>query len=374
MKKITYYLLLATAAVLFAGCNKNSGYNGDVISEYQKDYDENNPSVTEALKEDSEVTQAVTPVPEDTNHDGEMRSWLSGEWVSKEIGTKRPIAFQFNNFKSVSNQWGISQADIVYECIVEGGITRLLGIGENYQGDRIGSTRSARHYFVSIADEYDAIYIHYGGTKYARAKIKELGVNEIDGNSSMDTVVFYRDHSIKAPHNAFATRKGMLKGIEIKKFQTQYSEEDQAHFSFYQEDTELTSDKAANKVTLDFSAYTSPYFTYNADDKLYYRYQFGAAHKDSNTGKQLAFKNIIIQFVKEWNIDKKGYQTMDLANAAGKGIYICDGKMVSITWKKNEAKSWMRYYDETGAELTINPGKTYIALFPNDRTGDVKIN
>ena len=372
MKKITFYLLIVFTAMLFIGCSKNKGYNGDVIREYQEDHDKENPEISQSATEAS-ATPTVTQTPEDVNHDGDMRSWLSGEWVSKEIGTKRPIAFQFNNFKKVSNQWGISQADIVYECIVEGGITRLLGIGENYQGDRIGSTRSARHYFVSIADEYDAIYIHYGGTKYARAKIKELGVNEIDGNSNMDTVVFYRDKSIAAPHNAFATKKGILKGIEVKKFKTDYSEDDKAHFSFYEEDTALSSEKTVNKVTVDFSAYNAPYFDYNSTDKLYYRSQFGAPHKDSNTGKQLAFKNIIIQFVKEWNIDKNGYQTMDLTNATGKGMYISNGKMIPITWKKNETKSWMRYYDETGAELTINPGKTYIALFPNDRTGDVVI-
>ncbi len=373
MKKIIFYLFLAVTLSLFIGCNKNKGYNNNVISEYQENYDKNNPIVTQPSETDSEA-DALTTVPEDVNHEGEMRSWLTGQWVSKEIGTMRPIAFQFNNFKSVSNQWGISQADIIYECIVEGGITRLLGICENYQGDRIGSTRSARHYFVSIADEYNAIYIHYGGTKYARAKVKELGVDEIDGNSGLDTTVFFRDHSIKAPHNAFATRKGIQKGIEIKKYKTNYSEEDQAHFTFYQEDTDLTSNSKADKVTIGFSAYISPYFTYNASDKLYYRYQFGAAHKDSNTGEQLTFKNIIIQFVKEWNIDKNGYQTMDLADAKGKGIYISNGKMVPITWKKNEAKSWMRYYDETGAELVINPGKTYITLFPNDRTDDVKID
>lgn len=372
MKRIIYYLLLATTILLFAGCNKNKGYNGGVIYDYQQNYEEDNPEVTQEA--DAEETVTVAPIAEEPNHENDVISRLTGLWVPKEIGTKRPIAFQFNNFKSVSNQWGISQADIVYECIVEGGITRLLGIGENFQGDRIGSTRSARHYFVSIADEYNAIYIHYGGTKYARAKVKELGVDEIDGNSNMDTVVFYRDKSIKAPHNAFATQNGIQKGIEMKKFKTEYSEEDQAHFSFYQEDTDLISNEKAEKVTLHFSAYTTPYFTYNASDKLYYRYQFGGEHKDSNTGKQLTFKNIIVQFVKEWNIDKKGYQTMDLTDATGKGIYITNGRTVPITWKKNEAKHFMRYYDETGAELTINPGKTYITLFPNNRTDDVKID
>lgn len=345
-----------------AGCKKDISYdNNDVIQDL----------------EETPVTPLPTTSPteavEDTNHEGEMRSFLTGQWVPVEIGTKRPYAIQFNNLKLVSNQSGIGQADILYECLVEGGITRLLGIGENYSGDRFGSVRSARHYYVSIADEYDAIYIHFGGTKYAASKIKQLGIDEIDGNSGIGSTVFFRDKSIKAPHNAFASTKGILAGIEKKGFETKYAKDYEPHYSFYEKDTELSSRSNANKITLKFSGYTSPYLEYNASEKLYYRYQFGGPHKDAVTGKQLNFKNVIVQFVKEWNIDKKGYQTMDLENAQGSGYYLTNGKVVPITWKKKESSRWMRYYDEAGQELTINPGKTFITLFPNDRTGDVVI-
>ncbi|MDD3174511.1 MAG: DUF3048 domain-containing protein, partial [Herbinix sp.] len=365
IKKRTYYILIAITVLFLFGCKKNttdsdSGGNNTIDS----------TTVTLQPVEDTTDNQEVQS---EESHEGQMRSNLSGLWVSNEIGLKRPYAFQFNNFKTVSNQWGIGQADIVYECIVEGGITRLLGIGENYTGDRIGSTRSARHYFVSIADEYDAIYIHYGATKYARSKVKELEIDEMDGNAGSGSVVFYRDKSINAPHNAFASVEGILKGIEKNGFETQYPGGYEPHFSFYEEDTDLASGSEANKVTLDFSSYINAYFDYNSTDKLYYRFQFGAPHVDSLTGEQLAFKNIIIQFVKEWNIDKKGYQTMDLENASGSGFYITNGKGMPITWKKKEAYSWMRYYNAAGEELTINPGKTYITLFPNNRTEDAVI-
>ena len=369
MKKGIYYVLMILTILFLFGCKKNDGYNGSVIQDYQEQYDKNNEKVT------PEVTPEVTPTtpPEDTSHEGMMRSYLSGLWVPIEVGTKRPYAFQFSNFKTVANQWGISQADIVYECIVEGGITRLLGIGENYKGDRIGSTRSSRHYFVSIADEYDAIYIHYGKTKYATAKIKKLGIDNLDGETGIGTTVFYRDKTMKAPHNAFASLKGIEKGIDKKGYETKYKDGYAPHYSFYEEDTDLSDGKAVNKLSLKFSAYTTPYFEYNSTDKLYYRYQFGGPHKDSNTGEQLRFKNIIVQFVKEWDIDRNDYQTMELENASGSGYYITNGKMIKITWKKNEDKRHMRYYNEAGEELTINPGKTYITLFPRDRVEDVVI-
>lgn len=367
MKKPALYILLSITALFLLGCKKNNVHNGDgVIKDYNSEKNINNtPEPTIDLTDDLDQI-------EDAGHEGEMRSTLTGLWVPEEIGKKRPYAFQFSNFKSVSNQWGIGQADIVYEAIVEGGITRLLAVGENYSGERIGSTRSSRHYFVSIADEYDAIYIHYGKTKYATAKIKELGIDNLDGETGIGTTVFYRDKSMKAPHNAFASLKGILAGIEKKGYRTEHEEGYEPHYSFYKEDTDLTGGSNVNKLTVDFSGYNTPNFEYNQADKLYYRFQFGKPHKDSNTGEQLAFKNIIIQFVKEWDIDKNDYQTMDLEDASGKGYYITNGAMVPITWKKKEKSRWMRYYDESGEELTINPGKSYIAMFPDNRIDRVK--
>jgi len=365
MKKALCILFILITIISLGSCKKN------------KDKDNKN-DVNQNIENTPSPSQAITPEPTappeitEENHEGEMRSYLSGLWVPIEVGTKRPYAIQFSNFKTVRNQWGIRQADIVYEALVEGGITRLLAIGENFSGDRIGSIRSSRHYFASIADEYDAIYIHYGKTKYATAKIKELGIDNLDGETGIGNTVFYRDKSMKAPHNAFTSLEKILAGIEKKGYRTELKSDFEPHFKFYNEDTDIAEGTNCNKISLKYP-YNKPYLVYNSSDKLYYRYQFDEIHKDSNTGEQLAFKNIIVQFVKEWDIDKNGYQTMELENAEGTGYYITNGKMAQITWKKNESKKWMRYYDLTGQELTLNPGKTYIAVFPNNRTKDVVI-
>lgn len=373
MKKSVYYILLTFLMLFLFGCKKEEPYDGNgVIIDYVGDKAATTATTT-PIPTSKPVEEDTNVVTEETNHEGEVKSYFTGLWIPEAIQMKRPYAIVFNNYKVVSNQSGIEEADIVYEALVEGGITRLLGIGQNFTGDRIGSSRSARHYFVSIADEYDAIYIHYGETKYATAKFKELDVDDLDGASGIGDSVFYRDDNIAAPHNAFTSAEGILKGIKKKGFETEYSEGYQPHFSFYEKDTDLLQGTSVKKVKLGYSSYISPYLEYNKKDKLYYRYQFKAAHKDTVTGNQLAFKNIIVQFVKEWNIDKNGYQTMDLSDASGTGYYITNGQMLPITWKKKEATSWMRYYNEAGEELTINPGKTFITLFPNNRTKDVVI-
>ena len=368
MKKYVYILIVLIFTIAMVGCKKDKGDNNDIIEGLENNEDESTPT----------VTPTTTPIPTEAplveeNHDGEMRSSLTGLWVPIEIGNKRPYAIQFNNFKTVRNQWGISEADIVYEALVEGGITRLLGIGENYKSDKIGSVRSSRHYFVSFADEYDSIYIHYGKTKYAVSKLKELAINNIDGETGIGTTVFYRDKSISAPNNAFTSASRILEGINIKKYETAHIEDFEPHFSFYDEDTELSLGTKCKKVSIKYP-YNKPYLTYNAEDKLYYRYQFNEIHKDSNTGKQLSFKNIIVQFVNEWDIDRNDYQTMSLEDAEGTGFYISNGQAVPIKWEKNEKQKWMRYFDMTGQELKINQGKTYIAIYPDNQTKDVVIN
>lgn len=358
MKRAIIVLLLMTIVSL-SGCKR-------------KDTDEPEEVPVVTIQPTITVTPTpVPPTPTPVNHDNDVKSKLTGLWVPKEVGNKRPYAIMFNNIMYAFPQCGTSEAGILYEALAEGGITRLMGIFEELNEDRIGSIRSARHYFVSFADEYDAIYVHYGETTYATKKIKELGIDNLSGLTGIEPTVFYRDNSIKKPHNAFATKDGILKGTEIKGYDTEYDEDYEGHFTFFEEDTELVSDKIVNQVTLPFSNYASPYFKYNQEEKLYYRYQFEKEHIDKNNGKQLAFKNVIVQFVKEWNIDKNGYQSMNIANASGKGYYISNGKMVDITWKKDESTRKMRYYDMQGNELSINQGKTYIAVFPINQSEEI---
>lgn len=353
MKKRNLLLLLTITACFLIACKKKGPAE-----------DENQITPTPT------VTVTPTPTEEPENHDNEVKSKLTGLWIPKEYGDRRPYALMFNNLQLASPQSGISEASVLYEAIVEGGITRLMGIFEeqNLNEERIGSVRSARHYFVNFADAFDAIYLHFGETTYAKKKMKKLGINDLDGLTGIGDTVYYRDKSIKAPHNAFTSKEKILKGVEIKGYEKNYQDGYKGNFQFFEKDTDLSGGMNAEKVTIPFSNYNSPYFTYDSKEKVYNRFQFGKEHTDYNTGKQLTFKNILVQFVKEWDIDKNDYQTMDIENSSGKGFYITNGKSVEISWTMNEANRSLEYFDASGKKLTINPGKTYIAVFPNDRT------
>ena len=246
-----------------------------------------------------------------------------------------------------------------------------MGVFDYMKGDRIGSVRSARHYYVDFANEFDAIFIHFGQTHYAIDEIKKLGVDTVSGLSWEGAKAFYRDNSIRAPHNAFASAKGIMQAVKDKKLRTKPRKGLTSHFNFSDKEIKNDGDASfkAEYVKVPFSAYMTPYFTYGKKDKSYTRFAFGTKHIDKGTGKALKFKNIFIQFVNEYNKDHNGYQTMDLMNQSGSGYYITDGRGIKVYWKKKGgADKTQFFYDKTHTkEVLVNTGKTYYAVFPVNR-------
>lgn len=318
---------------------------------------------TKKPEEDATAQPTITPLPAGINR-------LTGEAMDETIAAKRPIAIMVNNIKAALPQSGISQADVVYECNAEGGITRLMCIFQNLSGDKIGSVRSVRHYYASFASEYDAIFCCVGGSDAGVAKLDELGMDYLNGLKGVGYKLTYRDNSKKAPHNAFTSIDRINECIKNGKFRTEFNGKIDNHWRFYDSETQLLEGKDANKVTVMMSGYTSPYFIYK--DGLYYRYQFGNPHIDAANNEQLKFKNVIVMYVIQNRMDTYGRQDMEIENNSGEGYYISNGKYVSIKWTKNEKAGTMQFLDKDGNLLKVNKGKTCIMVVPNTLVNSTK--
>ena len=395
-------VIIAIAAIIFF-CVHTSKKSPDTAMP------DNTSIVTEAPTPTAVPTPTPTPVPTATPtpspsptptpdlHIGEVRSELDGGWIKEEVANQRPFCAMLNNIIYANPQSGVGEAKILYEALVEGGITRLMGVYEGVTEDsscatRLGSIRSARHYYVSVATEYDAIYVHFGGAYYAYDKMEEMGIKDNMDGMSTGGDVFYRDYSIEAPHNAFFSFMGAYRYLEERKRRTTHKEGyTPNHFTFNEEQL-YPADKSpvynadgavlpyagpeatpAYKVLLSYDRWTQPYMLYDPETQLYNRFQFGGQHIDYNTQQPLTFTNIIIQIVHEWDKDHNDYQDMDLTDTSGKGYYISKGQCVPITWKKNEKAGFMMYYGSDGEVLSINPGKTFISLFPDFRADYLSI-
>lgn len=325
-----------------------------------------------------EVTLAPTPVPTPTADPraGKVQSSLTGEWIAEKVEAKRPYAVMINNIEyAFKNQRGTSKADIIYEALAEGGITRMMAIYQDPSKVKaIGSVRSARHYYVQFAKEWNAIYCHFGHTKYATKQIEKLKVNNLSGLSGIGPLVYERDRSISAPHNVFTSGAKLQKGAKNLKYsRKQKSGKTAEHFHFYEEETDLESGKRAKNITLPFSNYSTCKLKYSPKKRTYLKFEYNQKHMDVYYKKQLSFKNVIVQFVEESNIDHNGYQTMKLSNHSGKGYYMTQGKAQKITWERKESGNKMVYKTSNGNVLTINPGKTYIAVYPENRKQFIEI-
>ena len=302
-----------------------------------------------------------------------IRSYLTGKLVDKSIGERRPVAIMLNNIEEAQPMSGTSMADILYECVVEGSLTRMMGIFENYDDlKKIGSVRSCRNYFVYYALEFDAIYCHYGQSAYAMPLLEQDFVDNLSGLSSEGDTVFYRTTDRVAPHNAYASAKGIKKGIEIKGYDQNYSSGYKGKFTFARDNEIIVPDSDdAYKATHVEPGYliNKPWFDYNEDDGKYYRFEYGEEQIDGENKEQLAVDNIILQYSSWEVVDEKGYLGFD-CHSGGKMTYITHGMARDGTWIRFDGDTGsVRYFDNTGKEIVMNQGKTWVLII-QDTMGD----
>ncbi|MGN0383316.1 MAG: DUF3048 domain-containing protein [Eubacterium sp.] len=321
------------------------------------------------------TTTAETTTEETTTadlHEGQAQSYLTGEWVNKKIANRRPYAIMINNINAALPQSGIEKAGVIYECPVEGGLTRLMAYFEDCSDiSRIGSIRSCRLYYCYFALEFDAIYVHYGQSKYAESFLNSTKIDNISGLSSIGNSSFYRSSDFSSPHNVFTDKEKLDYGASANGYSTKYSDEYNGHYIFADdgETVQLSDGKKANTVNIGYPV-NKPYFVYNKKTNLYSRYQYGAEHIDGLTGNQLTCTNIIIQF-NDTTLYDDGKSLNMTVTGSGSGYYATGGRIIPITWKKDSISSVTHYYNENGDEITLNIGKTWVEVVQSSQSSNV---
>ncbi len=370
MKRASILAILAlSASLLLFGCGKK---DDDSVIE---------PETAIEATEEAGSEEAATEVVDDEvpPEAGMVRSKLTNEWVSADVGELRPIAVMIPNDKSTLPQYNISNADILYECMVEGELTRLMGIFGDWTGlERVGNIRSCRDYYVYWAFEWDAIYCHAGGPFYIDEVIGRKDTNNINALTAPKGV-FYRTTDRSAPQNLYLDGADIMKeanrlGYELTP-RDNYS--DEVHYQFASKSNQNTLETygsdavSASKVDLkDAYPITQTWFEYNEDDGLYYRFQkpSGGAHMDAATDTQLAFKNLLVQFTYHEKRDANGYLAFQCNDTTRDGWYFTNGKGIHVNWKKTSDYGATKYYDDNGEEIVLNTGKTMVCIVEDGDT------
>lgn len=319
-----------------------------------------------AVHEPESTTQATTEIT--TTKPPEIFNPLTGlPGYSAELLGNRPIMVMINNIKESRPQWGLTTPDIIFETVTEGGITRMMWMyaDKSLIPEKVGSVRSARHYYIQIARGYDAIFVHWGGSTYAYNELNKGVIENIDGMTSGKYFDRDRSRGSSVEHTGYTTGSNINKAISDKKYRTQIKSEYQNPFHFGKEKRVLTGGACQN-LGFSFSKNFTYTYKYNALDGLYYSYLNGDAFLDSK-GIQQSFTNALIIYASVSSLnDAKARVTIDFSG--GKGVYVSNGTYENITWKKGDDLSPFRFYSSDGSELSLNSGRSYIGIVPTNKS------
>ena len=319
---------------------------------------------------------APTPQPTPTPYDGPVNP-LTGEPIGEQWVNKRPVAIMLNNLREAQPQLGQSQADILYEVLAEGGITRMMGVYQSVEGvGKIGSIRSSRPYYLELALGHDAIYIHAGGSEDAYAKIRQWGVTALDGvngpymSNQENANLMWRDperrKSYSLEHTVGTTGASIIERFAGYGSLRQEHEEDYTYEMTFAEDGTPDAGTPASRITVPFSNYKTGVFTYDPGTGRYLAEQYGGAYADGNTGEQVSAVNVVILLTACRNTgDKYAHITVDLSSG-GAGYFACGGQVIGITWSKSSPDGQLVYRDLNGNPLVFGVGNTYVNIVPLD--------
>ncbi len=297
------------------------------------------------------------------------------------MAATRPIAVMTPNEVAAIPHYNLSNASVIYEANVEGRMTRMMAIYEDWKDlEKIGNIRSLRPYFAYWAFEWDAIIVHFGGPFFINDIIDLPTTEHIDGIVSPDSSAFFRSTDRPTPHNAYASGSDLTNIIAKKGYSLNYRGlTDDSHFLFTGKSNPNTLSQydtsAKNATYIDMSGcypLTRCYFEYNEEDGLYYRSQHltsgtDGPHIDEVTGEQLTFRNVLVQYVKYEELGE-GYLAFQCHDTTRDGWFFTNGKGIHVNWEKTSDYGATKYYDDYGNEIVLNTGKTMICIVEDGNT------
>lgn len=264
-------------------------------------------------------------------------------------------------------------------------MTRCMGVFSDLASvETLGSIRSARKHFVSLAISLDAIFVHYGKSDVsgnplgAQQYMDATGWDHMDGTSKGYSYFYESKDRINAGYNKgdechfLVGQRAIDYAVKNKFAQTR---EEAIDYGWQFDDDYIIVGQTASKVTAYFNQGGKPSsstkytrFEYDTESGYYLAFQYGSEFVDGNIDEQLAFKNVIV-LMAQTQKDPMGTKLMQITlEGEGSGYYACNGQLVPIKWSRAQAEDPISYMLEDGTPVTFGVGKTYVAIVPSNAT------
>lgn len=329
-------------------------------------------------------------LPEDTGPKTEPCPLNGALWSKAQRAVwekRRPLGVMIENHTDSRPQSGLSYADIVYEAVAEGGITRFLTIYYCRDAKPIGPIRSARMYYVNLLQEYgdNPLYAHVGGANTpgpadALGEIQDLGWDQYNDLNQFGVPFpyYYRDYerlpNVVTEHTMYAATSKLWEFAKTKRKLSNVDEDgkawDESFTSWkFKDDAPAVDRGSKNKISLYFWKQYGDFnvqWNYDKATNSYKRVNGGNPHTDKDTGKQLTAKNVVVVLADESTANdgyEGGHLLYDLVGS-GDAYLFQNGKAAEITWKKNSPEERMIFTDPAGQEASFVRGQVWVEIVP----------
>jgi Protein of unknown function (DUF3048) N-terminal domain/Protein of unknown function (DUF3048) C-terminal domain len=318
------------------------------------------------------VSASATPAPPPPQVASPINGMMLDRAVFDSLQQKAPLAIMIENHPDARPQSGLNQADLVYEAIAEGGITRFMAVYWSTEAARIQYVRSARIYYIQWAAELSAVYCHWGqvedpGPVDVWPVLARLNVRDLNG-LILGEEVGYRDESRYAPHNVFTDTGLLWRSAQAHGFNGPPVLEP---WKFKEDEPQRPANPAERAAPIANVTFGSPgsafdvTWYYDPVSNSYLRSMGGAPHTDATTGEQLSARNIAVQLAPIRPSGIKAYNIIDTVGT-GAAVVFQDGVAKVGTWRKDSEGGRTRFFDSAGGEMTFNRGRTWIEVVPTD--------
>lgn len=290
----------------------------------------------------------------------EVAAPFTGVMVEDE-SKMRPVLATISNDPKARPQSGLSEADMIYELIVEGDTTRYLALFQSSLPAEIGPIRSSRDMFIHMAKGLDAFYVAHGYSPDARALLQANYVDHVNGMQH-DGTLFKRSSERHAPHNSYISDTNIR--LAAEQVNAPMIMEKKSPYSFYGSIEEVRIAAKATAITVQNGAhpqFTSEY-VYDENSGVYTKTVNGVEMIDQGNEQSVEFSNVLVFEAEHETIDAEGRQSIDL-EAGGHAVLFQAGKVQEVEWKNING---MFVPVENGVTVKLVPGKTWIHIIrPN---------
>lgn len=389
MDKNKLVIILCTFALYFL----SAGFSYFIFSKGLAGSLTNSPVSPPTLDTNGQLTfDEKLPKTQECPLNGVKYSKQQENWWQKH----RPLGVMIENHQESRPQSGISGADVVYEAVAEGGITRFLTVFYCQDAGIVGPVRSARTYFLDFISEYGKypLYAHVGGANQpgpadAISQISDYGwsgYNDLN-QFSISAPTFLRDEDrlgrpVATEHTMYSNVNKLwdfaAKTRELTNVDEDNKSWDDDFVSYkFAEDVSVSERPTSQSIHLEFWNNANYYvdWTYDPKSNSYKRVNGGKAHTDLNNKKQLTAKNVVILLMRESNAND-GYENnihlLYQTKGTGRAVVFKDGEKIDATWKKANRTARTILTDLKGSEIKFNRGLIWFEILPGDSEFSVK--